>query len=224
MFEFVELSRIRNKNRGILRKPSGTRPVLWRIEENGIRAVVKDFSHNRFLFRNIIGRFLVWRESRAYRQLTGIEGIPLLYRNVKGIALIIQEIPGKDLESLGKGTTLPESFFRELTVLVDRMHKRGIVHCDLKRAPNIILGEDGRPYIVDWSASISAREFPFYPLSLIYRRFIRDDRNAITKIRLKYLPESVGPEEKRRYLHRNRSEKAIRALRDKARELLQKIA
>lgn len=224
MFESIKLSDMDNRHIGILRKPSSTRPVLWLFEENGVRAVVKDFSLNGFLFRNTIGRILVWRESRAYRRLQGIEGIPSLYRNIDGIALVIQEIPGRNLESIGEDAIPAEAFFKDLHILVEKVHERGYAHCDLKRAPNIIRGDDEKPYIVDWSASVSRRELRFYPLSLIYRRFVRDDRNAITKIRLKYLPESVSPGEKNRYLQRSRAEKAIRSVRDKARELLKKVA
>jgi hypothetical protein len=37
--------------RGVLRQASNTRPVIRIIEKNGVRAVVKDFSGNRFLFQ-----------------------------------------------------------------------------------------------------------------------------------------------------------------------------
>ncbi|MFC1531925.1 hypothetical protein ACFL7M_00950 [Thermodesulfobacteriota bacterium] len=194
------------------------------IEENGVRAVVKDFCSNGFLYRNIIGRFLVWRESKAYRRLRGIKGVPVLYRTIGGLALIIEEVAGKDIESIGKGAALPRVFFEELRALVERIHERGLAHCDLKRAPNIILGDDGKPYIVDWSTALLKWEFRFFPFNLIYRRFIQDDLNALTKIRLKHCPELVSHKEKSRYTSRSQAEKHIRIFRDKARELLQKIA
>ena len=153
-----------------------------------------------------------------------MRGVPLLYRTIGGLALIIEEIPGRDMEFTEKEMQLPPTFIGELSELVENIHKRGVAHCDLKRAPNIILGDDGRPYIVDWSASIFRREFPFFPLSSIYRRFVQDDLNAIIKIRLKCHPEGVTPEERRQYLHRNITERFIRSVRDRARNLLQKIS
>lgn len=224
MFESLKLSDISKKSYRVLRQPSSTRPILWVIEENGVRAVVKDFSSNSFLYRNTLGRFLVWREGKAYNRLRGLKGIPTLYRNVEGIALVIEEISGKDIETLGKGTRLSETFLRELRDLVETVHNRDVAHCDLKRAPNIMMGHDGKPYIVDWSAAIFKKEFSFFPLDRIYQRFIRDDLNAIIKIKLKYRPKDVSHEERRLYAHRNRAEKFIRTARDKARELLQKIA
>lgn len=208
----------------VLRKSSSTRPILWVAEENENRAVIKDYSTNRFFYRNTIGRFLIWRETKAYRKLSGLKGIPNLYRVIDGLALVIEEISGQDIEGLEKGEKLSKEFFIELRELVESVHKRGLAHCDLKRAPNILLGHDGKPYIVDWSASISEREFKFSPLNLIPKRFFLDDLNAIIKIQLRHSPSSITPEDKRRYNQRSKPEKLIRATRDRLRNLLQRIA
>ena len=212
------------EKRQILRKPTSTRPGIWLLEENGKKAIMKDFSRNRFLYRNVVGRFLVWREGKAYRKLQGIEGIPALYRIIPGTALIFELIPGRDMESLDKREGVPESFFDALSQLISLCHARGVAHCDLKRAPNTILGDDGRPYIVDWAASILRDEFRIPPMNLIYRRFMRDDHMAVIKLKLRHRPETVTGEEKDRYYYRSRGERAIRAVRDKLRELLQRAA
>jgi serine/threonine protein kinase len=105
-----------------------------------------------------------------------------------------------------------------------RVHRRGLCHCDLKRAANILVGEDGRPYLIDWSAAILEREFRFFPARLIYRRFLVDDRHAVIKLQLRHCPEAVDPEDLRRYQNRSLAERAVRNLRDRARGLLQKVA
>jgi serine/threonine protein kinase len=224
MFESLKLADLRKKHCNVLRGPSSTRPALWLVQENGIKAVVKDFSANGFLFRNIIGRFLVWRESKAYRKLNHLKGIPTLYRVIDGLALVLEEIPGRNMENLEMEMRLSRQFFDALKDLVDRFHKRGLAHCDLKRAPNTLLGDDGNPYITDWGASISESEFRLFPLNLIYRRFLLDDYMAITKLKLRHIPEAVTYKEMALYTYRSRPEKFIRTLRDKIRYLLQKIA
>ena len=224
MFESLKISDLPHQNIGVIRKPSSTRPTLWLVEENGVRAVVKDYSSNRFLYRNTIGRFLVWRERKAYRRLKGLRGVPTCYRVLDGLALVIEEISGRNIEGLENEGALSGGFFEQLQVVVEDVHSRGLAHCDLKRAPNILLGHDERPYIVDWSASISEREFRFFPLNLIYERFLQDDLNAITKMKLRHCPESISPEEARRYFHRSKSEEMIRSVRDKLRNWLQRIA
>jgi serine/threonine protein kinase len=224
MLKSFRLSDLNRSRCIILREPSSTRPTLWAVEENGTTAVVKDFSANGFLFRNIVGRFLIWREKKAYRRLRGVKGIPRFYRVIGGLAIVLEEISGRTVEDLELEKPLGEDFFKKLRGLVESFHRRGLAHCDLKRAPNILIGDDNDPYIVDWSASVSEREFRLFPLSVIYGRFLEDDFNAITKIKLKHIPDKVGPEERKNYYHRSKGEKLVRAMRDRLRELLQKVA
>jgi hypothetical protein len=77
---------------------------------------------------------------------------------------------------------------------------------------------------VDWAASISNREFRFFPLYHIYRMFIQDDLNAIIKIMLKHRPEKVSHEEKDRCTRRSKPELIIRTIKDKSKDFLKKIA
>ena len=224
MFDDLKLSDLPGRQISILREPTSTRPAIRLVIKGDRRAVVKDYSVNKFFFRNLVGRFLVWREAKAYQRLEEIDGVPALYRVIDGLALLFEAIPGKDLETLKGKQRLDSVFFEALKALVDRCHGRGVAHCDLKRAPNTILGDDGQPYIVDWSASICASEFRLFPLTRIYERFLRDDYLAIVKLRLNYSPESVTAEEREAYYQRSRAEKAIRKARDRLREVLQKIA
>lgn len=203
---------------------SSTRPVLWTLEENGVEAVVKDFSGNGTLFRHTIGRFLVWREEKAYRRLRGLNGVPRLYRVIDGVALIMERIPGESLEDLEKRKKLPKSFFDALEAVVADAHARGVAHCDLKRAPNLLLCRDGKPYVVDWSAAVCRTELSLFPFSLIYRRLLLDDLHAITKMQLRHCPEEVGKERLDGYLRRSATEKLVRRVRDRLRELLKKLA
>lgn len=222
MFSELKLSDLPAANCAVLRKASNTRPAIWIVEKNGARAVVKDFSGNRFLFRNTVGRFLIWREARAYRNLQGVKGVPEFYGVMDGLALAVEEIPGRNLENLEKEMHLPHTFFVAMETLVGAFHRRGMAHCDLKRAPNTLLGVDGMPYVVDWAASISRKEFWFPPFNLVFRRFMLDDEMAIVKLALRHCPERVSVEKKARYHHRGRGEKCIRAIRNRLRELLQK--
>ena len=210
--------------REILREHTSTRPVIWVMEEDGIRFVVKDFSRNGFWFRTIVGRFLVWRERKALKALAGIEGVPALCRVMDGPALVMEFLPGRSIENLELERKLPETFFDSLEDLVDRVHARGVAHCDLKRASNTIVGPEEAPYLIDWGASISRSEFRVFPLDLIYRRFLRDDHMSIIKLKLRHRPGAVSAREKEQYHYRGPAERAVRAVRDRLRAMLQKIA
>jgi serine/threonine protein kinase len=224
MFESLRISDLPIRQCGVLRPPSDTRPAIWVVEENGTRAVVKDYSRGKFLYRNTVGRFLLWREIKAYRRLSGLRRVPTLYGVIDSSALLMEEIPGKRLKKRKGDIELSEAFFQALQRTIEDFHRRGIAHCDLKNASNVLVGNDGMPYIVDWNASISEREFRFFPLNLIYRRFVLDDNAAITKLKLQYLPDLLTPEEKRRYEHRSVAERGVRAVRDFLREIFKRIA
>lgn len=224
MFESLKLSEISGRRCEKLREPSSTRPALWVVEEKGVKAVVKDYSVNGYFYRNIIGRFLIWRERRAYKKLKGLKGVPVFYRVIDGLALVIEKIPGKNMEGLKKNERIAEDFFIKLRDLVESFHQRGLVHCDLKRAPNILIDQHGDPYLVDWSASIAKKEFGVFPLSCIYQRFLMDDLNGIIKIQLRHCPDKINHEDKQRYYYRSRIEKFIRGIRDSLRNFLQKVA
>jgi serine/threonine protein kinase len=224
MFRSLTIKNLAENQVGVMRQPTNTRPIIRLVEENGVLGVVKDFSVNGFVYRNTIGRFLVWREGRAYQRLKEVKGIPLLFRKVDGLALVISKVPGKNLEHLS-GEERPDlDFFQKLTRLIQECHERGVAHCDLKRSANTMIDEFGKPYIVDWSAAITDKEFCVYPLTIIYRLFAQDDFKAVRKLRMRFCPESITDEERRKYAQRAQGERVIKAVRDFARKCLQKIA
>ncbi|HDR16301.1 MAG TPA: hypothetical protein ENN79_12610 [Desulfobacteraceae bacterium] len=223
MFEFLTLQNLPETQSLLVRPPTNTRPAVRRVQSGKVQAVVKDFSRLGFLYRNTAGRFLVWREAKAYRHLQGLDGIPELFRVIDGLALVIEEIPGRNLENAYKDFTLPISFFNELEKLVNRVHERRLAHCDLKKEANVLLGADGRPYIIDWGAAIFEREFRFYPFNIIFQRFLKDDHMAVVKLKLAHIPEAVTSAEKARYAYRSPAECLVRAVRDLLRRLLQKV-
>jgi hypothetical protein len=94
----------------------------------------------------------------------------------------------------------------------------------MKRAANVLLGDDGMPYLIDWGAAICESEFRFYPLSLIYRRFLLDDLLAVIKHKLRNQPHRVSAADRARYEYRSLAERAIRAIRDRLRRMGQKVA
>src|SRR5512139_3170649 len=112
--ESLTLSDLLERKVATLRKPSSTRPALYRIEVGSARAVVKDYSVHPRVFRNLIGRFLIWRETKAYRRLKGVEGVPALYGTVEGLALVLEEMQGRSIEGLDREVKLPAQFFEAL--------------------------------------------------------------------------------------------------------------
>lgn len=178
-----------------LRTAGGTRPDLRVVDMPGARVVVKDFRRSDFLFRLIVGPILIRREAGALRKLSGVEGIPQLVARVDRYALAIQHAGGVSLEKLARGA-LTDRFYDDLTQTVRQMHARGVAHCDLRSRGNVILGDDSRPYVVDFAACVF-RGRGINPFFLwLFRQFVAADENAILRIKQRLSPELLTEDDR----------------------------
>jgi len=205
-----------------LRPGGGTRPELLLLEDRGQRAVMKDYRASGWLLRWLVGPWLIRREERIYRILAGAPGVPRLIGRLDRHTLIVEHIQGRSCTEYPDGS-LPVEFFARLQRVVEGIHARGVVHCDIKNRSNIVVGEGLQPYIVDF-ASAFTRRGAFGPLRrFLFERFRHDDLRAVVKAKL--LVARVGSESEAQFaFHRGPVERIIRALRDLARTLFKLIA
>lgn len=100
-----------------------------------------------------LGRFLAEREAFALRRLAGVPGIPAELGHVSSDgrrlenAVAHQYVPGHPLashEKPGRG------FFPALLLLLQQVHRRGMAYVDLHKRENILVGQDGKPYLIDF--------------------------------------------------------------------------
>jgi hypothetical protein len=103
-----------------------------------------------------LGRRLARRETAFLQDLSGLGLAPDCMGDVyvDGVrqdhAVARRFIPGAPLL---KGQRVKDEFFPRLFTLLDYMHERGIAYVDLNKKENIVVGEDGRPYLVDFQIS-----------------------------------------------------------------------
>lgn len=164
LFASLTIKNLAERQIRVIRQPTNTRSTIRLVEDNGVQGIVRDFSAKGFIYRNIVGRFLLWRENRAYQRLKRIKGIPVFYRRIDGMAFVSSKVPGKNLEHLSEEEKPDLEFFQKLTRLIQDCHRHGTAHCDLKRSSNIMIDGFGNPYIVDCAAAITNEEFSIYPL------------------------------------------------------------
>jgi len=131
-----------------------------------------------------LGRRLLARERRALEALDGFRGAPRLL--AAGRATLDRSwIPGVPLS---RAETLPEDFFDRLDELVVELHARGVCHNDLHKEQNVLVGEDGRPSLVDFQlASVHARR------GKLFESRARDDLRHVEKHRRRYTRDGRGP-------------------------------
>ena len=97
-----------------------------------------------------IGLFLTRREMRMLGRVQGVAGIPRLTGIWRETGLVREFIPGRPLP---KGRLPNDSFFPRLAAILDEIHARDMAYVDLEKRENILLGEDGRPYLIDFQIS-----------------------------------------------------------------------
>lgn len=104
-----------------------------------------------------LGRFLGYRERYFLQALAGVPGIPKVFREVKvngrklSNVVAHEFIPGKPLSL---ASNLRSDFFDNVKLVLAELHKRRIAYCDLHKQENVIVGDDGSPYLIDFQVSI----------------------------------------------------------------------
>ncbi len=207
---------------GYYRTAGGTRPDLRVVDLDGRRIIVKDFRGSDTLFRLIVGPVLIRREFGALRKLLGVRGVPQLAGRVDRYALAMDHISGKSLADLQPGE-LSDDFYVRLREVVDRMHSRGVAHCDLRSRGNVMLGDDGQPYVVDFAACVFRGRGinPFF--RWLFRQFVLADRNAILRIKQRLSPELLTEADKAELSRPMPFERPAKLIGESVRKLTRKL-
>jgi len=165
----------------------GTRPDLRVVEWNGKRIAVKDFHNSSPAFREIVGRILVRREHGALLKLVGVRGVPTVIGRIDAYALAMEYIAHDDIAAMGLNA-YDDDFYEQLKCSVDRIHERGVAHCDLRTYGNVLAGKDGIPYIVDFAACVykgkGINPFTYW----LFKQFVRADNNAVFRVKRRFSP------------------------------------
>ncbi|MCB9853288.1 MAG: hypothetical protein H6819_09355 [Phycisphaerales bacterium] len=93
------------------------------------------------------GRFLFRRESRLLKKTQHLDGVPRLTAVWQDTGLIHEYVEGRPL---AKNDALPDGFFPRLEKLIADMHALGIAYVDLEKRENVLVGDDGGPWLFDF--------------------------------------------------------------------------
>lgn len=97
-----------------------------------------------------LGRILIEHEISILQHLQQIACIPQLLGRYGKWGMIYAYIPG---ESLDQRPAIPDEFFGHLEELITQIHQRRVAYVDMNKRGNIILADDGRPYMIDFQIS-----------------------------------------------------------------------
>jgi hypothetical protein len=139
-----------------------------------------------------LGRVLSNHESRLYRLAHGIEGIPRILGAHGPTAFVHEYVEGRPLP---RNERPGDEFFPRLSALLTALHRRSIAYVDLEKPENILLGDDGRPHLIDfqisWHIPVN-RLGDTWPARLILRTLQASDRYHLAKHWRKLRPDQFA--------------------------------
>jgi len=177
-----------------LRDGSGTRPAVAVVLLGEQAVVYKNYIVAAPGFGRLLGPLLVWRESRSLRRLQKLYGTPKLLARVGKRGLVMEKFDAVPVLKSTRDIDW-EHFFRRYTALLDSMHTLGVAHGDLRSPHNTLVDSRGRPYVVDFVASVQRGRAWNLPANWLFRRMVAVDRSAVLKLKKCLAPELVLAQE-----------------------------
>jgi hypothetical protein len=129
--------------------------VLYK-DPGGVRYVLKlsDFRFvGGFLFRPFAS-LMSKREYRMYQRVADMEGVPELGPRFGLRGYFHRFVEGKTLFECDDGSWIQDDFFDKLKGILEELHRRRIYYADFNKRGNIIKGDDGNPYLIDFQISL----------------------------------------------------------------------
>jgi hypothetical protein len=166
--------------------------------ENGTTVVLK-LGRTAPLFglpAAFVGRWSCGRELRFYRKLADLPNIPAVLGTIGRTGFVHAFVPGRPLSA---DRPVPNKFFDQLLALLGQLHARGMAYVDTNKPENILLGDDGRPYLIDFQISADARTFggAWSPIARwLVRRLQHEDRYHVLKHKRRLRPDELTPAER----------------------------
>jgi hypothetical protein len=143
-----------------------------------------------------LGKWLWRREQRFYRKLQDLPNVPRLLGTVGETGFVHEYVEGRPLS---RDEPVPDGFFNQLQELLEELHRRDIAYVDTNKPENILLGEDGRPHLIDFQISWDLEELGNFFLNHWWLHHLqREDEYHILKHKRRLRPDELTAEESER--------------------------
>lgn len=142
-----------------------------------------------------LGRLAAGHESALYARLSAVPGIPKYLGRITPDAFAHAFIPGHTLE---RDESVSADFFPQLQAIIEAIHTLNVAYVDLEKRENILVGDDGRPYLIDFQISVHLAEGrgPLHYLAKrVLRRLQQSDRYHLLKHWRRHRPDQLTAEQ-----------------------------
>ncbi len=178
------------------------------LYKNGSDRYVLKLSDFRFIFGILLRPFAILmsrHEYYIYQRVADIPGIPKLGPRLGHRGYFHYFVPGRTLNDLRtlsaeeKKATVPDNFFDQLKAILSTVHEREIFYADLDKRGNIILGDDGKPWLIDFQICLDLGNGLNMFSGMRKRLFARlrqEDEYHLYKQKRRYRPDLLTNDEK----------------------------
>ena len=146
-----------------------------------------------------LGRWLCARELHFYGRLADVPNIPAVLGRVGRTGFVHEYVPGRPLPwEPREADLIPPGFFAQLRGLMDEVHGRDIAYVDTNKPENILIGDDGRPHLIDFQISWDLKRLWNTPLNRWWLRHLqRGDWYHFCKHKRRLRPQELSDDELR---------------------------
>jgi RIO-like serine/threonine protein kinase len=145
----------------LLNKGKFANAYVFRYSQGDTDLTIKDFSHCPWPVKITVGIIMAKFEYKTLKLLEGLPGVASEAFLLGRYTVAFSYVKGTPLAEIHrKNMTLPKEFFIELEKRTREMHNKNLVHLDLRNLGNIIEGDDGNPYIIDFQSSLGTKYLP----------------------------------------------------------------
>jgi hypothetical protein len=145
----------------------------------------------------VFSRYMARREYNLYARVDGVPGVPRLTGRAGNNGFLHEFVPG---ETLYDRRDVDVAFFDRLRACVEAIHDRGVAYVDLAKRENIIVGDDRRPYLIDFQIGLARAACRWCPLTWLYNRVVarmmREDLAHVLKHKRKVIWDLCTEEER----------------------------
>ncbi len=133
-----------------------------------------------------------------YRVLGHVAGVPKFMGFSGRTGILHAYVEGRPLS---KGMRVDDAFFPELRAMLDEIHRRGAAFVDLEKPENVLVGDDGRPYLFDFQISWClppSRLGDCWPARMLLHGLQAADHYHLLKHQRRFRPDQLTESELRR--------------------------
>lgn len=134
--------------------------TLLLFEGDGLKLVIKTAMGRGLVLK--ARQATLEREYAAYQRLQGVTGVPACYGLLAQRYLLMEFIGGNAYRQASWQDR--DKWFTEFLEVIQAFHARGVSHGDLKSKTNMIVGEDQKPYVIDFGTTFIHKD-GFHPVN-----------------------------------------------------------